>query len=122
MTPVVDRVAIETAIAPLQPDGGTNSNAGLQLGYAQALAGLDPEAVNRVVFLSDGVATVGEKNPDVISEGVRAIREKGIFLNTVGVGMNNHDDVLLEQLADKGDGICTYVDSADEVRKALVDR
>ncbi len=122
MTPVIDRAAIEAAIAPMSPGGSTNSNAGLQLGYAQALSGLNSQAVNRVVFLSDGVANVGETDAQAILEGVRSIREKGIFLNTIGVGMSNHNDVLLEQLANKGDGVCNYVDSNDEVKRALVDR
>ncbi len=122
MTSVVDRATIEAAIAPLVPEGSTNSNAGLQLGYAQALTGLDPNAVNRVVFLSDGVANVGETDAAKILEGVKSIREKGIYLNTIGVGMNNHNDVLLEQLADKGDGLCNYVDSPKEIQRALVDR
>jgi len=122
MTPVFDRAAIENVIAPLVPEGSTNSNAGLQLGYAQALAGLDPASINRVVFLSDGVANVGETDAARIIEGVQSIREKGIFLNTVGVGMNNHNDALLEQLADKGDGMCNYVDSPKEIQRALVDR
>jgi len=122
MTQVVDRAAIEAAIAPLVYGGSTNSNAGLQLGYAQALLGLDPNSVNRVVFLSDGVANVGETDAAKILEGVKGIREKGIFLNTIGVGMNNHNDVLLEQLADQGDGLCNYVDSPKEIQRALVDR
>jgi Ca-activated chloride channel family protein len=37
------------------------------------------------------------------------------------VGMDNHNDHLLEQLADKGDGLCNYVDDEQEVRRALVD-
>lgn len=122
MTAVVDRTSIENAIAPLAPNGSTNSNAGLQLGYAQALDGLDPNAVNRVVFLADGVANVGETDATKILEGVRPMREKGIYLNTIGVGMNNHNDVLLEQLANKGDGVCNYVDSPKEIQRALVDR
>ncbi len=122
MTPVLDRVAIEAAIAPLQHGGSTNSNAGLQMGYAEALNGLDPNVVNRVVFLSDGVANVGETDAAKILEGVQSIREKGVYLNTIGVGMNNHNDVLLEQLADKGDGMCNYVDSPKEIQRALVDR
>lgn len=122
MTSVIDRTTIEAAIAPLKPEGSTNSNAGLQLGYAQALTSLDPNVVNRVVFLSDGVANVGETDAAKILEGVQSIREKGIFLNTIGVGMNNHNDVLLEQLADEGDGMCNYVDSPKEIQRALVDR
>ncbi len=49
------------------------------------------------------------------------MRAKGIYLNTIGVGMNNHNDVLLEQLADKADGMCSYIDSPDEAKKQLVD-
>lgn len=121
MTSTADKLAFEQAIQPLQPEGGTNSNAGLQLGYALAMGAYDAACVNRVVFLSDGVATVGETDPLKIVEGVKPLREKGIYLNTIGVGMNNHNDTMLEQLADKGDGVCTYVDSPKEAKRALVD-
>lgn len=122
MTSAKLKDVIEAAIYPLAAEGSTNSEAGLRLGYATALAGLDVEATNRVVFLSDGVANVGVTDPNVIAEGVRSIRERGVYLNTIGVGMNNHNDVLLEQLADKGDGVCNYVDGPDEVKKVFVDQ
>lgn len=121
LTSCDQRAAIESAIEPLQPDGSTNSNAGLQLGYAIALGGVDSNSISRVVFLSDGVANVGETDPAKIAEQVKPMREKGIYLNTIGVGMNNHNDVLLEQLADKADGMCSYIDSPDEAKKQLVD-
>jgi Ca-activated chloride channel family protein len=35
--------------------------------------------------------------------------------------MGNHNDHLLEQLADRGDGICNYVDDEAEARRALVE-
>jgi Ca-activated chloride channel family protein len=118
---VSEREKIELAIEPLKPDGSTNSNAGLELGYGMAVGGFDQEATNRVVFLSDGVANVGETDPAKIAERVKPMRQKGIYLNTIGVGMNNHNDVLLEQLADKADGMCAYIDTADEAKKQLVD-
>ncbi len=121
MTSATEKLAFEQAIQPLQPEGGTNSNAGLQLGYATAIAGYDAACVNRVVFLSDGVPTAGETDINKIIAGVQPLKEKGIYLNTVGVGMNNHNDTLLEQLADKGDGICNYIDSPKEAKRALVD-
>ena len=121
MTSATEKLAFEQAIQPLQPEGGTNSNAGLQLGYATAIAGYDAACVNRVVFLSDGVPTVGETDINKIIAGVQPLKEKGIYLNTVGVGMNNHNDTLLEQLADKGDGICNYIDNPKEAQRALVD-
>lgn len=121
MTSAANKPLIESAIHPLFPDGSTNSEAGLRMGYAAALAGLNVEANNRVVFLSDGVANVGVTDPNVISEGVKTIREQGVYLNVVGVGMNNHNDVLLEQLADKSDGVCNYVDTPAEAKKVFVD-
>jgi hypothetical protein len=45
----------------------------------------------------------------------------GIYLNTIGVGLENHNDVFLEQLADNGDGLCNYVGDALEARRALVE-
>jgi Ca-activated chloride channel family protein len=121
MTSVRNRSAIETALEPLQPENSTNSEAGLKLGYATALTNINPEAQNRVVFLSDGVANVGETDPVKLSETIKPIREKGIYLNTIGVGMNNHNDTLLDQLADKGDGVSSYIDTPDEARRVIVD-
>jgi Ca-activated chloride channel family protein len=121
MTSASRRDLIESALQPLKPENSTNSEAGLKMGYEAALAGLNANANNRVVFLSDGVANVGETDPQKLAEGVKRIREKGIYLNSIGVGMNNHNDALLEQLADKGDGVCNYIDSEDEAKRVMVD-
>jgi len=91
------------------------------LGYEVAAQGLTAGAHNRVVLLSDGVANIGQTDQDRVNASVKAKRDAGIFLNTIGVGMNNHNDVFLEQLANKGDGICNYVDSSEEARRAFVD-
>ncbi len=121
MTTAASRGVIESAIFGLNPDGGTNADAGIRLGYELAVNELTLEANNRVVFLSDGVANIGETDQERIAEAVKVHREKGIYLNTVGVGLENHNDVFLEQLANRGDGICNYVDSPEEVQRALVD-
>jgi anti-sigma factor RsiW len=122
MTSADQRAAIEAALQPLSPEGGTNAEAGLKLGYELALTGLEPGSHSRVIFLSDGVANIGQTDQDRIGQDVRRFRERGVYLNTVGVGMNNHNDVFLEQLADKGDGLCDYVGDAVSVQRALVDR
>ncbi len=122
MTPVSNRAAIESAIHPLAPKGGTNAEAGLTLGYELAASALSAGTHHRVVFLSDGVANIGQTNQDQLSAAVQHRRDQGIYLNTIGVGMNNHNDVFLEQLADKGDGICDYVDDGAAVERAIVER
>jgi Ca-activated chloride channel family protein len=121
MTSARHKDLIESAIHPLQPEGSTNTEAGLRMGYEQALAALTPRANNRVVLLTDGVANVGLTDPNALVAMVERQRQAGIYLNTVGVGMNNVNDNLLEQLANKGDGLCNYVDDEQEVRRALVE-
>ncbi|MEM7306823.1 MAG: von Willebrand factor type A domain-containing protein [Planctomycetota bacterium] len=121
MTSASNKGVIESAIYGLTADGSTNADAGLRVGYEIAGAGLTPGANNRVVLLSDGVANVGNTDETSILASVEHQRSKGIYLNTIGVGMGNHNDALLEQLADKGDGICNYIDTPDEAYKVLVE-
>lgn len=121
-TPATARDVIETALFGLQPDGSTNAEAGLKLGYELADQSLREGAQSRVVFLSDGVANVGQTDQDRIAADVAASTERGVFLNTIGVGMSNHNDVFLEQMADKGQGVCDYIGGADDARRAIVER
>ena len=121
MTSARNRGLIESAIHPLAPQGGTNVQAGLRMGYEAALAGLDPEAHNRVVLLSDGVGNIGETDAQALNREVESARKRGVWLNTIGVGMGNHNDAFLEQLADSGNGLCNYVDDEREARRALVE-
>ncbi|MBJ02128.1 MAG: hypothetical protein CMK00_04565 [Planctomycetes bacterium] len=120
-TSALNRGIIENALLSLSPGGGTNAENGLLKGYAVALATLDPQASNRVVFLSDGIANMGQTDQDRINGEVKNFREQGILLNTIGVGMGGVNDNFLEQLADKGDGVCNYIDSPKEARRALVE-
>ena len=119
--PATRRGELETLIGALPIEGGTNVEAGLTLGYEQALAALVPGAVNRIVLCSDGVGNIGETEAKALLARVEEARSKGLYLNTVGVGMGNHDDAFLEELADKGDGVCHYVDSDAEAKRVFVD-
>ena len=121
MTSVGNGAAIERALYEMKTGGGTNAEGGLRLGYEEAVLAHTPGAQNRVVFLSDGVGNIGETNEQKLIADVKRARDKGIYLNTIGFGMTNHNDHFLEQLADGGDGLCNYVDSADEAQRALVD-
>jgi Ca-activated chloride channel family protein len=116
-----DRAAILNAIYTLQTEGATNAEAGLRLGYQIAWQAFRPGVINRVILCSDGVANVGNTGPDAILETVRGYVESGITLTTVGFGMGNFNDVLMEQLADNGDGSYAYVDDLDEAEKLFVE-
>jgi Ca-activated chloride channel family protein len=116
-----DKGAILNAIYSLHTEGATNAEAGLRLGYQLAYQALRPGATNRVILCSDGVANVGETGPDGILEQIRGYADAGITLTSVGFGMGNFNDVLMEQLADNGDGNYAYVDDLDEAQRLFID-
>ncbi len=45
--------------------------------------------------------------------------DRGIHLSTIGFGMGNYNDVLMETLADKGDGNYYYVDRIEEAARVF---
>lgn len=113
--------AILSAIYNLYPEGATNAEAGIRLGYQMAMNAYNPYGINRVILCSDGVANVGETGPDEILEEVQHYVEEGVTLTTIGFGMDNYNDVLMEQLADKGNGFYAYVDDMREARSLFID-
>ena len=108
-------------IHSLKPEGVTNAEEGLQLGYKHALRNARVGNINRVILCSDGVANVGETGPDAILKTIRSHVEEGITLTTVGFGMGNYNDVLMEQLANKGNGSYAYVDTLSEAKRIFVE-
>ena len=116
-----DKGYILEAIYNLRTEGATNAEAGLRMGYQLAYQAYRPDGINRVILCSDGVANVGATGPGAILETIRGYAETGITLTTVGFGMGNFNDVLMEQLADNGDGHYAYVDTLDEARKLFVE-
>jgi len=117
---VADRSAIMEAIGSLRPGGCTNAEEGLRIGYREASWAFKRGAVNRVILCSDGVANVGRTDAESILKTVAKYVAKGITLSTVGVGMGNYNDALMEQLADRGNGNYAYVDTLDEAHRVLV--
>ncbi|HEY7862804.1 MAG TPA: YfbK domain-containing protein, partial [Thermoanaerobaculia bacterium] len=122
LDPTSDIEAIREAIARLVPEGSTNAEAGLRMGYEMAARHRRRDAINRVILCSDGVANVGRTGPESILAVIeREAKENDIELTAVGFGMGNYNDVLMEQLANKGDGRYAYVDTLEEARRLFVE-
>ncbi len=109
------------AIERLEPGGVTNAEAGLRLGYQMAEEAFDHDGINRVILCSDGVANFGQTDAGSIWDEVKRYAGRKITLTTVGFGMDNYNDVLLEQLADNGNGFYAYVDDIEEARRIFVE-
>ncbi len=121
LEPTSDLAAIRRAVGELVAEGSTNAEEGLALAYELADRFFRPGAINRVILCSDGVANVGATGPESIGRRIETAAGKGIELTTVGFGMGNYNDVLMEQLADQGDGSYAYVDDLEEARRIFVE-
>jgi Ca-activated chloride channel family protein len=116
------RSRIQGAIQMLFPGGSTYAEKGIRLGYKMANRMFQPGKINRVILCSDGVANVGQTGPDELVKMIKRYANKGITLTTVGFGMGNYNDVLMEKLADNGNGQYAYIDNMDEARRLFVDK
>jgi len=122
LTSLERRSDIERAITALTPRGSTNAADGLRLAYRILDEEFDSERTNRVLLCSDGVANTGVTDADEILRLIKTNTGRGIFLTSLGVGMGNYNDALLEQLANEGDGNYYYVDTPEEAKRVLVER
>ena len=114
-----DDRAVADSIARLAPHDSTNVQAGLNLGVqlADRLRRERPEALNYVILMSDGVANVDATDPFAILEATSAPRGSNpLRLITVGVGIANYNDLLLEQLAQHGNGWYRYLFDIEQAR------
>lgn len=85
-------------------EGGTNVEEALQLARVKALEHFQPEAQNRVILLTDGIANLGNAVPEELMTLVEGMRKQGIAFDACGVGAEGLNDEILEALTRKGDG------------------
>jgi len=77
--------------------------------------------INRIMMLTDGDFNVGISDVDDMLMLVKANRDRGISLSTVGFGRGNLNDYMMEQMADNGNGNYSYIDSLTEAKKVFGD-
>ena len=114
-----DDLSAVHSIAQLAPHDSTNVQAGLNLGVqlAHQMRKTRTNALNYVVLMSDGVANVDATNPFAILDSATDVDPNNpLRLITIGVGVENYNDVLLEQLAQHGNGWYRYLSNPSEGR------
>ncbi len=120
-TPVSDKKRILAVIDGLQTSGSTSLEEGMREAYAVAARGFKSGNCNRVLLLSDGMANLGSTAAEDILKSVAEYRKQGITLSVFGLGLGAYNDVMLETLANKGDGVYAFLDSEAEAKRVLVD-
>ncbi len=113
------RHAIHDYIDRLRTRGSTNVQAGLEEGYRIAAGFADGAATDMILLCSDGVANVGHTEADDILRMTKDYYARGIGVSAVGFGMGTYNDVLMEKIANHGDGQYAYVDSLQQAREVF---
>jgi Ca-activated chloride channel family protein len=101
----------ETFVQALRPVGGTNINQALLTAERQFEENNRPKIL---VFLTDGLPTVGETNVNRIVDNVRGARMAGVRLFTFGVGYDVNT-TLLDKLAAENGGVADYVEPKEDL-------
>ncbi len=115
-----DDEALLAAINQLRAEGGTNIHDGL----AEAIDAVSEIAVegmsNRVVLLSDGLATSGNTSANDILALAEDASELGIGVTTIGMG-TEFDVDLMRDLAEAGAGAFYFLEDPSAVEEVFVD-
>ncbi|NUT89488.1 VWA domain-containing protein [Pseudomonas corrugata] len=117
-----DKVKIRNAIDQLDAGGSTAGASGIEMAYQMARESFIDKGINRILLATDGDFNVGVSDFDSLKQMAVDRRKSGVSLTTLGFGVDNYNERLMEQLADAGDGNYAYIDNLLEARKVLVDQ
>jgi Ca-activated chloride channel homolog len=101
----------EAFVQSLRPVGGTNINQALLTALRQFESGNRPKIL---IFMTDGLPTVGETNAARIVENARSARIQGLRVFTFGVGYDVNT-TLLDKLAAENGGVADYVEPKEDL-------
>ena len=117
-----DQQRIISALSGLHAGGSTNGGQGIHLAYRIAEENFIKGGTNRVILCSDGDFNVGTTSTGDLVRLAIDKSKSGVFLSVLGFGSGNHNDEMLEQIADKANGNYAFIDSESEARKVLVEQ
>lgn len=98
-------------------EGSTNLSGGWLKGIELLESSVRPDALRRVIVLTDGHANVGETDPDRLTRIASAARSHGVTTTTIGFD-DGYDERLLSTIADAGSGNdywCAGPDNAPQI-------
>ncbi len=115
-TKAVDKQSIKAAINGIHSSGQTALFAGVAKGAAELRKFLDPERVNRVILLSDGMANVGPSSPGELAALGASLSKEGIAVTTIGLGLGYNED-LMARLAQSSEGNHAFAEGAEDLAR-----
>ncbi len=106
--------ALLHAIDQLEAGSSTALAQGWLTGCEAVARVLREESVARVLLLSDGLANVGEQDPEVLARHAAELRARGVATSTFGIGAD-FDERLMERMARAGGGNFYFIESARQI-------
>nr|MBA2736081.1 VWA domain-containing protein [Pyrinomonadaceae bacterium] len=101
----------EDFVLKLQPNGGTNINDALRAAMRQFDSTDRPKML---VFMTDGLPTVGESNVEKIIQNSKETKVEGLRMFTFGVGYDVNTQ-LLDRLAAENSGTAEYIEPKENL-------
>jgi Ca-activated chloride channel family protein len=122
-TRVADSRRFHRLIDELEPRGSTNLAGGLDQGVDEALEARnelarDSGTISRVILMSDGLANAGVTDPNQIRGMVRAAKNKGVRISSMGLG-RDYDEDLMQDLAENGGGRYYYIEHPTQMARVF---
>ena len=115
-----EKEKIIQSIEELNAAGDTPGESAIRAAYKLAESTYIKGGNNRVILATDGDFNVGETSEKSLDELITRMRQTGVYLTCLGVGMGNLKDSKLQTLAKKGNGNYAYIDDFREAEKVLV--
>jgi Ca-activated chloride channel family protein len=104
----------EEFVKKLQPTGGTNINDSLIAAMKQFDSAASSGRPKMLVFMTDGLPTVGETNVEKIVRNLKDKKVEGVRVFTFGVGYDVNTQ-LLDKIASENGGAADYVEPKEDL-------
>ncbi len=112
---VNDKTFLKNLVRKLRPEGSTYLSGGMEKGYEQVRSTFKPQAINRILLLSDGLANQGETSNTVLQEiAANYYKNEKIAISTFGLGEDFNEN-LMTNLAEYGHGNYYFIDKSQKI-------
>ena len=112
-TPVKDKEKLKETVRGLRAKGATNLYDALKAGANEVRKNLAPSQVSRILLLTDGEATEGVTEDDVIAQAAEDLWGSSISVTTLGVG-RDYPEEFLAAVASAAGGNHYYISSKED--------
>lgn len=108
------RAELHRLIRPIVTGGSTNLGDGWLMGCKEVSGFMQPQALNRALLLTDGLANVGITDLEELARHAKALRQRGVSTTTLGVGAD-FDEHMLRAIADAGGGHYYFIENPQQI-------